>query len=721
MNVKLLLESGLFERARIRSGRIYREGNAPEYGVIFTTTLPRSEDDLGLNPNHMLGAFIGNKDVAETERDDFFEILGGYFYHDNYPDSPKTTGVFGIVLKPEFGMTEGGSTTINEKWKLEDPEKPFLDESHWSKPDSKFYGWTFIVELKEKEKFPKSHDEFKIFVTCPEIKDVSAVIGDCENDPKDNQLKRSVTLQASIGELVSTKWTWNFGDGQSESGAGSPPESIQHFYENKPESEPKLSLEGSPACGGTRKVVGLSEFDTFKKCPKCPIIKDIKVTIGECKTEGEIRRRMVTFAPLIEGDEPDSWIWHFGDGTNESGNGKPPDVINHFYEDKPKSEPKLSLEGPPACGGTHKVVSLSEFDTYKKCPKCPIIKDIKVTIGECKTEGEIRRRMVTFAPLIEGDEPDSWIWHFGDGTNESGKGTPPDVITHFYEKTPQTSPKLSVVGPNPCNEYNMEVDLSQFEECPPCPKITHLGHDMSDKGENFKAVKFTAVVKDGKPDEFTWDWGNGSAQETTTKPTVSHDFKIPVSGSDKHTVSVTSAGPGDCQDCYKTSIDIPAREIPVPPKLCFLWPLIVAFLMATTFCSFIVYRVANTFVQAQDYDWLALVISVFAFLTIIAIIIWYQLAKKIPCPAPCLRDWFGIGWVVMLAGLLVANYVRDCCSAWWWVIIIILLVLAVFLFYTWYKKYKVTITAIIFHAIACFLAAAFVSYLIAYNLFVECL
>ena len=68
MKVKYLLESGLFERKDIHSGRLYREGSPPEYGVIFTANEAKSEDDLGLDTTLILNAFIGLIDDPENER-----------------------------------------------------------------------------------------------------------------------------------------------------------------------------------------------------------------------------------------------------------------------------------------------------------------------------------------------------------------------------------------------------------------------------------------------------------------------------------------------------------------------------------------------------------------------------------------------------------------------------------------------------------------------------
>jgi PKD repeat protein len=1000
MSVKVLLDSWLLERRNIHSGRIYRNGLPPEYGVIFTANESKSEDDLGLDPDLIFNAFIGKKEDPVTEKYLFFEILGGYFYHDNYPDPGITTNVFGIVLNPEFGVIENGTITLKDNWNLDDPERPILDESYWSKRYGKNHGWTFVVTLKEMEKYPTSDDELKIFVYCPEILNVSIEIGGCEYDPQDDRLKRNVTFRASIGEEKSKKWVWHFGDGKSESGTAAPPESIEHLYDVKPGSAPRLCLEGHTACEEICKEVNLSEFDTFKTCPRCPKIKKIQLTFGECRTEGEIRRRKVTFNPLIEGDEPDNWIWHFGDGSTENGDGMPPDTIDHFYEKRPTNVPKLCLIGPSPCeevckevdlsgfeecppcpqtiklnheftakdentqsvkftvvvsggapekyewnwgdsspnettteltashdyellttgmanytvtvtcfgpedctdsaqttieipakvicpeikgievifgecktegeirrrkvtfnpliegdkpdswiwnfgdGSTEngdgmppdtiehfyekrpidvpklcligpnpceevcKEVDLSEFEECPPCPQtirlnheftakdentqlvkftvvvsggtpekyewdwgdgspketttkptashdyellttgpanytvtvtsfgpedctdsaqttieipvkvmCPEIKGIEVTFGECKTEGEIRRRKVTFTPLIEGDEPDNWIWHFGDGSTENGNGMLPDTIDHFYEKRPTDVPKLCLIGPSPCEEVCKEVDLSGFEECPPCPRVTSIDHVQTEKDENTQSVKFTLVISGRTPQKYEWDWGDGSPKETTTEPTASHDYKMLITGPEKYSVSVSSAGPEDCMKFNETTIKIPGKKVPEIPKCCFILPLIVAFLMATTLGALITYNAAKICRPELNFEWLVPAVILLAIFSSLAIMFWYRITKRTSCPEPSNCDWIGICWIIFLTGMLVALYLKSCCDAWMWIIVLVFLVVAALLLYTWIKKCMIEIKRFVLHLIVCLLATGCVYWLFASRLF----
>ena len=150
------------ERRDIRSGRIYRKGSDPKYGVIYSCNKDESDNDLGLDSAGFKDAWIGSVSAPESNEDQFFTILGAYYYQDNHPDKPKTTRVFGIA-ESEFGVTEGGSTDLHDAgWILEDDRKPSLDESLWSKTHGKHHGWTFIVNLKERNQYPKSEQELNL-------------------------------------------------------------------------------------------------------------------------------------------------------------------------------------------------------------------------------------------------------------------------------------------------------------------------------------------------------------------------------------------------------------------------------------------------------------------------------------------------------------------------------------------------------------------------------
>ncbi len=101
MKIITILKGGIEERHNIRSGRIHKKGSDPKeakYGVIYSSNPDNKEDnDLGLDSADFEGAWIGPVSAPESDKNQFFTILGAYYYQDNHPDKPKTTKVFGIA------------------------------------------------------------------------------------------------------------------------------------------------------------------------------------------------------------------------------------------------------------------------------------------------------------------------------------------------------------------------------------------------------------------------------------------------------------------------------------------------------------------------------------------------------------------------------------------------------------------------------------------------
>jgi len=110
---------------------------------------------LDFDPDILEGAIIENIALLTAGQERFFKILGGYYFNDT---SDTVSKVFGIALDLKFGITEGGSTTIDSNWDGFDIDEPGNGS-----------GWTFIVAAKsvtddETATFPDSDDILKIWL-----------------------------------------------------------------------------------------------------------------------------------------------------------------------------------------------------------------------------------------------------------------------------------------------------------------------------------------------------------------------------------------------------------------------------------------------------------------------------------------------------------------------------------------------------------------------------
>lgn len=159
-------EPFFIERRRITSGRIARSG-FEEYGVVFSgigkpnevseeppADLTAAESDFQVA--HLQSAMVGWRSASDFDDHLYFEILGGYFYHQGNEKDGQTSKVFGIASEPAFGVKENGKTTINDNWALVEPSTRGLDEK-----EGRGGGWTFIVRWKDGGEFPTAAHSLK--------------------------------------------------------------------------------------------------------------------------------------------------------------------------------------------------------------------------------------------------------------------------------------------------------------------------------------------------------------------------------------------------------------------------------------------------------------------------------------------------------------------------------------------------------------------------------
>lgn len=343
MRKPIAVPDGFIERLGIHSGVIRHKQTGNEYGVIFSANgsnddykrgrfkIPTPQD---FDPDDLQSAVIENVDLeAEGDPDRFFKILGGYFFDD---EQDVTVSVFGIATEPDFGMTEGGTTLLNEHFELQDPDKPLLDERNESS------GWTFIVESKPREKFPLSHRPLRIFAECPEVETIIITYGEC-----DDQGRRKVTFTPKIVDGTPTEFVWDFGEGHSKTGQGMP-DSTDHFFESEPSSSIKLTVRGGKLCDEVSvKEVKLIDFEPCPPKAQCPEI----MRIDQHASDPDERTRQVVFTAVFKHGTPDELEWDFGDGSAPVKSKKL--TASHDYR-RPEGNSldftvNLTSHGPGAC------------------------------------------------------------------------------------------------------------------------------------------------------------------------------------------------------------------------------------------------------------------------------------------------------------------------------------------------------------------------------------
>jgi len=75
MKIITILKGGIMERRDIRSGRIYRKGSDPKYGVIYSCNKDESDKDLGLDSAGFRDAWIGSVSAPESNKDQLPKVI----------------------------------------------------------------------------------------------------------------------------------------------------------------------------------------------------------------------------------------------------------------------------------------------------------------------------------------------------------------------------------------------------------------------------------------------------------------------------------------------------------------------------------------------------------------------------------------------------------------------------------------------------------------------
>lgn len=455
MIVELAKPPGFKERRFLISGRLKRDGH-PDYGAIFTTEDRPS--DGSLDTTQLLGAYVENVS-AEGAENRYFEILGGYFFNDRSPQ--RTTRVFGIALQPEFGITEGGATIINNNWKADNTRnRDFAEATHGS-------GWTFIVAHHDlpTEKFPHSDNPLRIVLVCPSIKSFTATVGDCEQDPDTQRLRRRVNFASEIEDPAPLDWQLDFGDGETMAGDGMPPERVSHFYDRRPAKAPVLRLQGRDRrCEMSSMQAEVAEFEP---CERCPEITEFRPTIGECVRHPQENRllREVTFHVATGETEPVKWQIDFGDGESASGAGLPPQTVSHLYAGSPTFAPTLQLSGHATCDDVSKSV---ELPALEPCPECANI----TRFEHRERPRDANRGVLDFQVSYAGASPDRFEWDWGDGSPVEASNDP--TRSHTFTIPPEGATytvNVVAIGPGGCRTTQKKtITFPAIVPPLPCPK-----------------------------------------------------------------------------------------------------------------------------------------------------------------------------------------------------------------------------------------------------------
>lgn len=363
---------------------------------------------------------------------------------------------------------------------------------------------------------------------CPRL-----TITDIEEIPERTKTKFKIDINAELTTPDTYEVDW--GDGTIDSVTNPP---FEHEYMRLPGLDKVYMV----TIKGTGPESCHSEVKTPVNVQKyCPLLTGDPTRTTELLDE----KLKVGVTILFEDILPDSCEIDWADGSPVEPI-TPGVALFHEYRRKSTGDetyPAIILcKGPGSCP-----------DLTIDCPVnvpglCPVITNIsKEIVGQSKTELTVK-----FTAVFSGEKPDTFTWDFGDG---NVKSSPDESISHTYQR-PEGDDETYVV--NLTTEGPSQCASQESTECPVpgvCPVIMNIQKETLEVTNEIQKVKITAVIAGPVPDNFIWDFGDGSTEQSTT-PEIIHDFSRP-GGDDKvYTIILNTTGPDQCNTSHSVQYEV---------------------------------------------------------------------------------------------------------------------------------------------------------------------
>lgn len=296
------------------------------------------------------------------------------------------------------------------------------------------------------------------------------------------------SLEAIVGEPISfndlsqnrpTKVTWEFGDGDTASGAN-----VAHSWNREGTYTVTLTVANEAGSDEVAKTV------TILPLPPDPPVASFTVQSANVPANA-----VVNFTDTSTND-PTEWLWNFGDGRRSRAQSPP-----HAFKEPGTYEVTLTVSNAGGSDSTRQTIVVSN----------PPVASFDVSAEELR---------VNFTDT-SSNAPTEWRWNFGDGTTSSAQ-----FPTKEYSAAGDYTVTLIA-----SNETGSSSPATRSVSVALRPKADF---DVSVTGVT---ASFTDTSSNG-PAQWFWDFGDGT---TSTVQSPSHNYGEPGQYSVRLTVS-NSAG-----------------------------------------------------------------------------------------------------------------------------------------------------------------------------------
>ncbi len=322
------------------------------------------------------------------------------------------------------------------------------------------------------------------------------------------------------------RYRWDWGD-------GSPLETtteleLSHRYARSFSGQSDFVI--SIRSDGPGSCQGLVQYELRVPPPPCPRIAGLEIVQQDLQDDALL---VTVEAQVKEGSIP-SFEWDWGDGSPVEQTNIPKHTHRFTRPDGTPEDFEISVTGlgPSTCQSTAKV----PLRVAGRCPEW-VSTEVELT--------ELNDQTATFEISLEfvGPLPDQITWEWGSGSQTTAEPRLILTLPRPAGANETQTINIQTKGPGPC-----ELHLSQEVHVPGvCPALVGVDVDIIKVEGNHQELKLSVLFNGPEPDQFEWNFADGSPIQTSDSPHITHRFegrygeKIPIS------IQVKGKGPDQCE------------------------------------------------------------------------------------------------------------------------------------------------------------------------------